>query len=588
MPTLTLQTSSLSPPLQNAAQELLDSIPEVFGEKDTTVTASALPQALTLNGQTYNALVLQTPVDAKGYTNQVVALVDENGKLLRDLDGNVQVSISIVPMSHEELLGLAQGVLPAPISTPISELPKEERRYGLNKKVLDAADATLPAFANWIKEVDGIVTRAESGRAISGTDFLIADINFIQAAEDNGLREEIRKVRHDAFERKSKIEKEFPVGSPERAELREDLRADKVVPAYMLINMQDQKMLPAHLLDSDTKRETGVLDRAFARQFVTEEKQASASYIPDNGIQTEDALIHDMLSKNRGFALADIHTQSESLEFMTRHMQQLKKEGVDTIYTELPTLNAQVVQGSDVTWRTLMQPSVSVEDFEAIVRDIKGQLNSNEMREVNKVAYGPTFANDLDISTVDATYFAQLDFLLAAKKAGVDIKYVDRPNNLPRDIEPRLFPGMRQATSNFIWTDAINMYEGIKNREAEAAGNDPSTRRFIVWGGAAHFTNTPEQLDNPDRPIPRAHGFVDEALGIPSIGFASTNDPNAPAIVATHNSNDVDVQLPRQSFTVLPLPVVEASIDAIGELRRPATPATTPTPATSQHQAPQR
>lgn len=222
----------------------------------------------------------------------------------------------------------------------------------------------------------------------------------------------------------------------------------------------------------------------------------------DISTQSEGAMVDSALTHNRGLAVGDNHTQTESLEFLSRNMARFKADNVDTIYVESPDLEK---------WSNLS---------ESELLELRGHREYKNIRlrdpEHIAIAYQTAYAEDVDV--------AQLDVVIAAKRNGIRLKWIDpKPDTeLPNGKNLELM--VRIPHSNLVWSDEIEK----DRRELHPQGDDG---KFIVHGGTHHFTN--------DKTY-QSLGRVDDALGIPTVSF----EPSGTASIRRGESvNGADIYL---------------------------------------------
>ena len=208
---------------------------------------------------------------------------------------------------------------------------------------------------------------------------------------------------------------------------------------------------------------------------------------------SEIDLIVDLLTKNPGIALGDVHTHDETSNFIAQHIDKFKGAGVDTIYIEFP---------SDY-FKKINQ--LTVGELHQLVRDREYGDIKLPSAELNAMAYGARKSDD--------SFAAIMKMIAAAKENGIRVVNIDKPGDV-RDVECDLSPNHRVASTNFTWTQSIAEDRETLKEEGMEAG------KYIVWGGVGHFTNAFTRK-----------GLVDDGLGIPFIAFTNRPKDASPAVI---------------------------------------------------------
>lgn len=245
--------------------------------------------------------------------------------------------------------------------------------------------------------------------------------------------------------------------------------------------------------------DTEPLNKAFEEQVV---KTAPGKHLAvDAGVKDETALALDLLKRNPGLAVADAHVRDEASLFIADRMKEFKAAGVDTIYIESPEKDFNLVA------------SLSLPELRDVIktREYKGQsLRTPEQ-----------FAADYNFKNSDDSVIAHMTMIAEAREYGVRIVNIDKKGDVRNAESLVLGSDHRLATTNFSWTDAI------KTDREELRQQGHSDGKFIVWGGAHHFTGKHE-------------GMVDDALGLPVIGFTRADKQTGPVFLKGWSANGPD------------------------------------------------
>ncbi|MFO0389775.1 MAG: hypothetical protein ACK502_08690 [Alphaproteobacteria bacterium] len=227
---------------------------------------------------------------------------------------------------------------------------------------------------------------------------------------------------------------------------------------------------------------------------------------------TKDAqgLLKDLLAKNNGVAVADVHVFDESYNFVGDNMKTLKEAGVKTIYAEM---DHSVYQG------------------------LYDEMSAAELRSYAKTGYFVDESRhyDLAITTPDenarsygrekSDHFvaAIINMYAAAKENGINVIGIDE-----KPIMDDALPDWRRiGITNAVWTDNIKNHRAAMQLKGLVTGEDAG--KYVVIGGAGHF---------------RMDGKADELLGIPTIAFTKGAKDASPAFERSSVPSDPDFLLP--------------------------------------------
>jgi len=216
----------------------------------------------------------------------------------------------------------------------------------------------------------------------------------------------------------------------------------------------------------------GNLQANFQRYYVDTSPYKKNLQVPA-GITSPDALFKHLLDNNRGLALSDLHIQEEMTKFLHKNMKAFKESGGDTIYFDFPPDEMESIN------------KMTVEEFRKDLKGADWQTSAKGNAMLYKVK---------ESDSLRELYEA----LLAAKEEGIRLVCMDK-----RDLGENVMQkgiSMRYAVTNFEWAHKIE--EDRKDRSG----------KFLVFGGVAHFANSAGP----------SNGLVDDALGIPNLGFVYT------------------------------------------------------------------
>lgn len=222
----------------------------------------------------------------------------------------------------------------------------------------------------------------------------------------------------------------------------------------------------------------------------------------DAATDTREELLPDLLSKNPGVAVTDIHIYGESKSLLAQQMATLKKSGVDTIYIE--------------------ENSNKFKEYQDLsLAELKQLKADRRYKEVFLFTPPDREPDNPERSRMDVDG-ANLDFLIALRENNIRLVNIDHP-------EPaRGFADMahRLGDTNMSWAEAIRRDREMLAAQGKGGG------KYIVWGGIDHF------VDRVD-----GKGLVDDVLGIPTIGFDRLRK-DAPVAIRRGEHNEADFYLP--------------------------------------------
>jgi len=343
-----------------------------------------------------------------------------------------------------------------------------------------AIDQTV-ADIGLLKEYQNINKRAAQGELITAEDFRKAEqkyniaIQHISETAGQVISEEAAKTAHNQ-------EEIIPIAKDLSNKLSEQSAT------YLDIY---KKTHPDVLSDIEN---VANLDNSFLKQHKNApEKNTSIS----SNIDSNKELVTDLLSKNNGVAIADIHTKSDSLKLIADNMADYKNAGVDTVYMEIGNSEYQSLS------------SLSIEQ-------LKEKINSRTPEEIsaaiseNKKHFHSDVGHD--------SYGDMMKVFLAAKENGVEIISIDKTGSArnfeSRNVEHRI------SSSNYEFTENIEQDRKQNHKEG----------KYLVFGGENHFGEKGQQ-----------RGLVDEALGIPVVAFTEENNTK---ITKGTNPNGADFYIP--------------------------------------------
>jgi hypothetical protein len=349
----------------------------------------------------------------------------------------------------------------------------------IEKPLAEQLEAVAQARASAAIELytayKNISERAKNGGYITADDFIKAENRY------NQLMEPIEKSEYELLNKKTRSKNETA-----------DIKANYVKEYYKkIVNWENSN---PEIINgfNDVK----FMDEAFQRQYLAFPTKNLS--LPAN-TETPQQLITALLKNNDGIAIGDIHSHtSASMSFISDNIKTFKKARVDTIYIEMEEYEyKEINQLSTVELKTRLNARTP-DDIKADAQELAKHYGVKEAGD----AYGDT-----------------MRLFLAAKENGIRIANIDKQGPI-RNFEAT----MRSPSTNFIWTENI-----ISDRKNAEPGS-----KYIVWGGAGHFTNSIVE-----------NGLVDERLGIPLIAFDSREkDAGKPLIIKGDSPNGADFYLP--------------------------------------------
>ena len=405
------------------------------------------------------------------------------------------------------------------------EQRRDENRLNLPTGVKSTVDEAIKDYMGLIKDYADINRKAEAGEKISGQDFLDAEKRFNE---------------------KTGYTKLSAIGVFDQSEL-----VDK---AYAFITgKQRQKVSPEMMryfgdsyskaMDADPELRRAsfneAIDRAFVNQRIANAPKENTSIPAD--VQTEQGLVDTLLANNRGIAVADIHTKADSLAFVTRNMAEFRKQGVDTLYMEQQDSFFERVH------------HMTDQELRIAIEHNKNPAVLAKNKESTAKIYNQKIENVDDVKT------AYYEMALAARENGVRLINIDK-KGIARDME---LTGNRLANTNFVWTDTV---EADRKALKEQTGKDG---KFILFGGAFHLTSTAMTFGDDKTARMVSNGFVDEGLGIPTIGFEKAKSDQTAAFRKSENANGIDFYLPAKGDYPA-LHFAPEWFNPISELQKPA------------------
>ncbi|MGE0753954.1 MAG: hypothetical protein AB7L92_02200 [Alphaproteobacteria bacterium] len=212
---------------------------------------------------------------------------------------------------------------------------------------------------------------------------------------------------------------------------------------------------------------------------------ARSQYLPPSCKENADiepttrdipGLITDLLAKNDGLAIGEVHTFDDSYRLISDNMATFKKAGVDTLYLEIR--------------------DESLEEYRALSSDELRQLARNRQYKDITVRSPQQVASNYNLRKSDDVDPAWYEMMATAKDHGIRLIGMDQYDG---------FSDLRISTCNFTWTDNIKADRKWLEEQGQGGG------KYIVLGGNNHFTNKHYAYDM------HRIGLVDDALGIPTI-----------------------------------------------------------------------
>ncbi len=411
-----------------------------------------------------------------------------------------------------------------------------EPTYDLSPAVQAKIDESLaPVFTLW-KDYADINRRAEEGEAIHGQDFLQVEAEFNSRIDVEGLDDKLQAIKLWDAIKHPLVDKIYrTVSGKEKRDLMPQVSA-YIQDAFFMEMRKHPEM--GRVFNSET------IDRAFVQQRLIEGVPRENTNVPES-VQTEQELVQTLLANNVGFAVGEVHTQSEADQFLVRNMTEFRANGVDTIY----------IEGNDKRIQRLLAASdEDLGEYLAYAETPEGRKRNREF--VSRVYHVP--AEEVDDVDID-----NLRMFKAAREQGIRIVNIDK-TGAARPMELAVV-SHRLASTNFIWTDNIQ-------QDRERSGLQG---KYIVFGGAAHFDSDGlafEAIEEGEEPMVfmRNNGLVDEALGIPSISFQKQEDGTNKVFIRGTNPNGPDFYLPAsEDHPDMVEALLPGWVSALAELQKP-------------------
>jgi hypothetical protein len=237
------------------------------------------------------------------------------------------------------------------------------------------------------------------------------------------------------------------------------------------------------------------LEDAFTCEYVNTAPKKNITVDPKT--HDEAGLLVDLLRRNPGIAIGDVHITTKAEDLLINNMALLKANHVDTIYVEAP-------QAEKFSSLTSAQLRMLAHDHHL------GKFSIPTTQQWAD-AYGQQVSEDVP--------GAILLMMAAAKDNGIRVAYMDKPDGVARSYEAMTCMKHRVASDNFIWTDFIR--NDRKDKDPEG--------KYIVWGGLAHFIG-----------LDKGKGMVAEALGIPLLAYHKSDPATDPVFMKDKDYPGVD------------------------------------------------
>jgi hypothetical protein len=221
------------------------------------------------------------------------------------------------------------------------------------------------------------------------------------------------------------------------------------------------------------------------------------------GVNTREELLHDVLSKNPGVAVGDIHIFGEAASFITQQIKTLKESKVDTLYLEANSEMFDKYQNMSIAELKKLVAERKYKDNYLFSPADKDPNNPEKTRLDN-----------------DGTY---VEMLIALRENNIRVVNIDKP-------EPgRSFETMehRIATTNMTWVELVQ--EDRKKLAAQGKRGG----KYVVWTGYDHL------IDNDV-----GDGRVDDVLGVPVLAFEPGRKDSTQAFRRGISENEPDFYLP--------------------------------------------
>ncbi len=359
------------------------------------------------------------------------------------------------------------------MSEEITEKIPELSWYDLAK---ERAQATIELIKSYKKTND----KARNGEKITAADFQIPEKIYLQQIEDiKGKGDKLLK-------------------DPDNMNLEENKLHNNAWEESLKL-VEDWKKENSQIMESISNSEP--LIDAFRRQYLNLSDAPPKNLSISADVKTQNEFITELLAKNTGVAVGDIHTRSAALPFIYENMATFKKSGVDTIYLELDT----------TTFSYLNNLSI---------KELQAKLDSRTPEIIKQESIATAMFYQTNQS--DDITGQYIHLLLEAKKNGIEVVNIDKEENV-RIFEENLSKKHRISSTNYTWSESI-----IADRE-----NKPKDGKYIALGGVFHFASRK-----------KTKGLVDERLGIPSIAFDNRDKNTESPILRGSSPNAADFYLP--------------------------------------------
>lgn len=357
------------------------------------------------------------------------------------------------------------------MSEETTEKTPELSWYELAK---ERAQATIELIKSYKKTND----KARNGEKITAADFQAPEEKYLQQIQDiKGKGDKLLK-------------------DPDNMNLEENKLHNNAWNKSLKL-VEDWKKENSQIMESISNSEP--LNDAFRRQYLADAPPKNLSISAN--VKTQDEFIAELLAKNNGVAVGDIHTRSAALPFIYENMATFKKSGVDTIYLELDT----------TTFSHLNNLSV---------KELKDELDSRTPEIIKQESIAATMFYGTKQSNDIIGEFIRL--LLEAKVNGIEVVNIDKEENV-RIFEATLSREHRNFSTNYTWSENI-----IADRK-----NKPEDGKYVLFGGVSHF-NAYQKMN----------GLVDDRLGIPNIAFDNRDRNTEFPIIKGNSPNAADFYLP--------------------------------------------
>ncbi len=413
---------------------------------------------------------------------------------------------------------------------PKNDRAQKEGAYDrLTPELRQVVDGNVEARAELMLGYKAAIDGAESGKPIIGERLNKLQEKF-DDAEKSSFSDDVEKMVYRAAYERTKAESAKDAAAAENGQERSTLAtiAGGIGSAGMNVmrfisntekvrdDFYDAYEARSKEWDDENKEALRglngeALNAALMQQHVKDGKPAKNTDIsPD----TKDAqgLVKELLAKNDGIAIADVHVFDESYDFVGNNMKQLKEAGVKTIYVEE---NHEIYKQ--------LYDRLSAEELRTFVK--KGYIEKPEEYIDMEITSPDENALNYGVKKSDHFQAAIINMYAAAKENGIKIVGIDERE--PPFSDEAMPEWRRIGITNAIWTDNIKNHRAMMHVQGLVTGEDPG--KYVVVGGRGHFT-----ID----------GKVDELLGIPVVGFTKGAKNSEVAFEKTNTPSDPDFLLP--------------------------------------------